>query len=128
MSELPAWVKPKALIFYRPNKLLFFYESHIKRSNQLYLRDAPRGHAGAEYLLTDCEACNYLLHLKSAALLTIGGRPLSVERHGARLIIYSDTRRIAVDCDPKWWIEPSVVQAAESLADFFQGAIAWEVS
>jgi hypothetical protein len=34
MSELPAWVKPKALIFYRPEQLLFFYESYIKRSNQ----------------------------------------------------------------------------------------------
>jgi hypothetical protein len=78
--------------------------------------------------MESCEPANYLAHLKSAALLTIGGRPLSIERHGARLIIYSNTHRIAVDCDPKWWIEPSVVQAAESLAGFFQGTIAWEVS
>lgn len=129
MSNLPDWVRPKRLAHHKPTRVLFFIErsQRDRSTGKIYLFDAPRGQKGAEYPLDECEAANHLIHLKSVAILTVCGRPISVEREGSRLLVYDDTHRKAVDTHPKWWIDPQVVASAESIAQAFNGAIAWEV-
>ena len=128
MSKFPNWVRHKALIRHKPQNVLFFCEHRIRRSNHLYLLDAPRGQQATEYLLEECEPANHLSHLNSMAIVSFGGTLISVVRNGAKLTLTTDSRKVEVHCNPKWWVDPDLQQAAESLARAFDGAIGSEVS
>lgn len=127
MPTFPEWVRPQALIHYKPDRVLFFCEHRIRRANRLYLVDASGGQQGREYWLDECEPANYLKHLNSIATLTIAGKPISVmrliERNRVILKLWDDRTTRYVATPPDWWpdMQPDVESAARSIAEAFEG-------
>lgn len=117
MKLLPTWAIEGAIAYHLPSCTTFpiYRRQKHRTTGKVLLFDAPKGVPGSEYPLDEC--CQATpAHFRSVALMTIGGKSVSIVNHGSYLEVTNGKR------SEKVWISPER-RSAESLAEFFDGEI-----
>ena len=132
-AKIPAWVKRGILARHIPSNVLFWIgdaqESITDR--QICLCDFPPDGDGTRYPIEECELGS-IAHFRAVAIVSQNGTLISAVRESAdptekdqrdRVIFYTDDQRVTVRIDRNAFCDPTVMSAAESIANLFPGSV-----
>lgn len=121
---LPPWVKPEAIAHHKPSYTLFpiYHRRKSRSTGQILLLDAPQGQPAAEYPLDECEQASPL-HFSGVALMTIGGKPVTIARQGSIFTVTNGIREVRIRIPQAVADEADVRAVAQDFAAFFDGEV-----
>jgi hypothetical protein len=115
---LPKWLAPGVIVYHKPTCILFpaYHCQRESATGKVILLDAPKGEPCKVYLLEECEPATPN-HFQGVALMSVGGKPVSVVCEGNHFVLSNGKRTAIVRR------EDETDRAAQSMAAFFNGEI-----